>query len=53
MDKAWACGLQRQAESGQEGFFRLYRRYAQAAKMVQLSEKSIVAGCKEVLEGLH
>jgi hypothetical protein len=28
MDKAWACGLQRQAESGQEGFFRLYRRYA-------------------------
>ena len=28
MDKVWACGLQRQAESGQEAFFRLYRRYA-------------------------
>jgi hypothetical protein len=53
MDRAWACGLQRQAESGQEGFFRLYRRYAQAARMVQLSEESIVAGCNELLEGLH
>jgi len=53
MDRAWAYGLQRQAESGQEGFFRLYRRYAQAAKMVQLSEESIVAGCEEVLEALH
>src|SRR5215207_4187466 len=38
MDRAWAYGLQGQAESGQEGFFRLYRRYAQAAKIVQLSE---------------
>jgi hypothetical protein len=53
MDRAWAYGLQRQAEFGQEGFFRLYRRYAQAARMVQLSEESIVAGCNEVLEGLH
>jgi hypothetical protein len=53
MDRAWAYGLQGQAESGQEGFFRLYRRYAQAARMVQLSEESIVAGCNEVLEGLH
>jgi 4-carboxymuconolactone decarboxylase len=39
--------------SGHEEFFRLYRRYAQAARMVQLSEESIVAGCEEVLEGLH
>jgi hypothetical protein len=29
MDRAWAYGLQRQAEFGQEGFFRLYRRYAE------------------------
>jgi len=53
MNRAWAYGLQRQAEFGQEGFFRLYRRYAQAARMVQLSEESIVAGCNEMLEGLH
>jgi hypothetical protein len=53
MDRAWAHGLQLQVESGQEGFFRLYQRYAQAAKMVQLSEESIIAGCEEVLEGLH
>ena len=53
MDRAWAYGLQRQAESGHEEFFRLYRRYAQTARMVQLSEESIVAGCEEVLEELH
>jgi hypothetical protein len=53
MDRAWAYGLQGQAESGQEGCFRLYRRYAQVAKIAQLSEESIVAGCKEVQEGLH
>ena len=53
MNRAWAYGLQRQAEFGQEGFFRLYRRYAQAARMVQLSEESIVAGFNDVLEGLH
>jgi hypothetical protein len=53
MNRAWAYGLQRQAEFGQEGFFRLYRRYAQAARIVQLSEESIVTGCKEMLEGLH
>jgi hypothetical protein len=52
MDRAWAYGLQRQAESGHEKFFRLYRRYAQAARMVQLSEESIVTGCEEVLEEL-
>jgi hypothetical protein len=39
MDRAWAYGLQRQAESGHEEFLRLYRRYAQAARMVQLSER--------------
>jgi hypothetical protein len=53
MDMAWARGLHRQAESGHEEFFRLYRRYAQAARMVQISEESIVAGCEEVLEGLR
>jgi hypothetical protein len=51
LDRAWATGLDHQA--GQEEFFRLLRRYAQAAKMVQRSEESIVAGCEEVLEGLH
>jgi hypothetical protein len=49
----WTHGLQRQAESGHEEFFRLYRRYARAARMVQLSEESTIAGCEEVLEGLH
>jgi len=39
--------------SGHEEFFRLYRRYAQVARMVHLSEESIVAGCEEVLAGLH
>jgi hypothetical protein len=53
MDRAWAHGLHRQDEPGHEEFFRLYRRYAQAARMAQLSEESIVAGCEEVLEGLH
>lgn len=52
MDRAWAHGLRCQAGSGPEEFFRLLRRYAQAARMVQLSEESIVAGCEEVLEGL-
>lgn len=51
MDRAWAHGLHYQAESGHEEFFRLYRRYAQASRMVQLSEESIVAGCEEVLKG--
>ena len=51
MDRAWAHGLHCQA--GHEEFFRLLRRYAQAARMVQLSEESIVAGCEEVQEGLH
>jgi hypothetical protein len=54
MDRAWAYGLHCQAESGHdEGFFRLYRRYAQVARMVQLSEESIIAGCEGVLESLH
>jgi hypothetical protein len=35
------------------GAFRLYRRYAQAARMVQLSVESMVAGYEEVLEGLR
>ena len=52
MDRAWAHGLHCQAGSGPEEFFRLLRRYAQAARMVQLSEESIVAGCEEVLEVL-
>jgi hypothetical protein len=51
MDRAWATGLNHHA--GQEEFFRLLRRHAQAARMVQLSEESIVAGCEEVLEGLY
>lgn len=50
MDRAWAAGLDHQAGRGE--FFRLLRRYAQAARMVQRSEESIVAGCEEVLEGL-
>ncbi len=50
---SWAHRLQRQAESRHEEFFRLYRRNARAVRMVQLSEESIVAGCEEVLEGLH
>ncbi len=52
MDRAWAHGLHCQAGSGSEEFFRLLQRYAQAARMVQLSEEIIVAGCEEVLEGL-
>ncbi len=44
MDRAWARRSHRQAESGHEEFFRLYRRYAQAARMLQLSGESIVAG---------
>ena len=52
MDRAWAHGLHCQAGSGPEEFFRLLQRYAQAARMVQLWEESIVAGCEEVLEGL-
>jgi hypothetical protein len=51
MDRAWAHGLDHQA--GQEEFFRLLRRYVQAARMVQRSEESIVAGCEEVLKRLH
>jgi hypothetical protein len=53
MDRAWAHGLQRRAESGHEEFFRLHQRYARVARMVQLSEESIVAGCEEVLESLY
>jgi hypothetical protein len=53
IDRPWAHGLHRQAEPAQKEFLRLHRRYAQAAKMVQLSEESIIAGCEEVLEGLH
>jgi hypothetical protein len=53
MDRAWAHGLRDQTESGHEEFFRLLRRYAQAARMVQLSEDSIVAGCEEVLGALR
>lgn len=52
MDRAWAAGLRHQTESGQEEFFRLLRRFAQAARMVQNSEESMVAGCEEILEGL-
>jgi hypothetical protein len=52
MDRTWAHGLHCQAGSGPEKFFRLLQRYAQAARMVQLSEDSIVVGCEEVLEGL-
>jgi len=51
MDRAWADGLRHRA--GREEFFRLLRRYAQAASMVQRSEGSIVSGCEEVLKGLH
>lgn len=51
MDRAWAAGFEHRA--GREEFFRLLRRYAQAARMVQRSEESIVAGCGEVLEGLR
>jgi hypothetical protein len=43
MDRAWAAGLGRR--SNREEFFRLLRRYAQAVRMVQLSEESILAGC--------
>jgi hypothetical protein len=50
MDRAWAAGLE--CRPSREEFFRLLRRYAQAARMVQLSEENIVAGCGEVLEGL-
>ncbi len=50
MDRAWAAGLGRR--SSREEFLRLLRRYAQAVRMVQLSEESILAGCEEVLEGL-
>jgi hypothetical protein len=45
--------LHHQAEVAHEDFVRLFRRYAQAVRMVQLSEVSIVAGCEEVLESLH
>jgi thioesterase domain-containing protein len=51
MDRAWATGLKNR--SGWEEFFRLLRRYAQAVRMVQLSEEGIVASCEKVLEGLH
>lgn len=50
MDRAYAAGLAQ--EAGREEFFRLLRRYAQAARMVQLSEESMVAGCGRVLDGL-
>lgn len=50
MDRAWAAGLERRRS--REEFFKLLRRYAQAVRMVQLSEESILAGCGEVLEGL-
>lgn len=50
MDRAWAAGLDQKA--GQEEFFRLLRRHAQAARMVQRSEESIVASCGQVLDGL-
>lgn len=50
MDRAWAAGLERRPS--REEFFKLLRRYAQAVRMVQLSEESILAGCGEVLEGL-
>jgi hypothetical protein len=53
MERAWAQGVRYQAEPEHEEFFRLLRRYAQAARMVHLSEESIVAGCEEVLEELH
>lgn len=49
MDRAWAAGLE--SRPSREEFFRLLRRYAQAVRMVQLSEESILAGCGEVLEG--
>jgi hypothetical protein len=53
MERAWTQGLRRQAEPEHEEIFRLLRRYAQTARMVQLSEESIIAGCEEVLEELH
>ena len=52
LERAWAHGLRYQAASEHEEFFRLLRRCAQAAKMVQLSEESIIAGCEQVLEGI-
>lgn len=51
MERAFAAGLGRR--SNREEFFRLLRRYAQAIRMVQRSEESILAGCEEVLEGLR
>jgi hypothetical protein len=51
-DTAWALGLRFQATSELEDFLRLLPRCAQAAKMVQLSEESIVAVCERVLEGI-
>ncbi len=53
IDRAWAQGFRSQAGPQHEEFFRLCRRYAQATRMVQLSEESIVTGCEEVLEELH
>jgi hypothetical protein len=53
MDRAWAQGFRCQAGPEHGEFFRLCRRYAQAARMVQLSEESIVAGCEEVLKELR
>ena len=38
MDRAWAHGRRCQAGPGLEEFFRLYRHYAQAARMVLLSK---------------
>jgi len=51
MDRAFAAGLGRR--SSREEFLRLLRRYAQAVRMVQRSEESILAGCREVLEDLR
>jgi hypothetical protein len=52
MERAWAKGIRYQAEPEHKEFFRLLRLYAQAARMVQLSEVSIVVGCERVLEGI-
>ena len=41
-----------QAEPEHQEFFRLLRLYAQAGRMVQLSEVSIVVGCERVLDGI-
>lgn len=49
LDRAWANCPTGRAPTGDGEFGRLLRRYAQAARMVQRSEESIVAGCEDIL----